>query len=48
MKLDVIPETLPERLALRAGLVPRPFLQTLLAGGMARPLFDSLAPTYRS
>jgi Dimerisation domain len=39
MKLDVIPETLPERLALRAGLVPRPFLQTLLASGMARALF---------
>jgi SAM-dependent methyltransferase len=38
MKLDVVPETLLERLALRAGLVPRPFLQTVLAGGMARAL----------
>jgi hypothetical protein len=38
MKLDVIPETLLERLALRAGLVPRPFLQTVIAGGMARAL----------
>jgi hypothetical protein len=38
MKLDVIPESLPERIALRAGLVPRPFLQTLVAVGMARAL----------
>jgi SAM-dependent methyltransferase len=38
MKLDVIPETLLERLALRAGLVPRPFLQTVVATGMARAL----------
>lgn len=38
MKLDVVPETLIERFALRAGLVPRPFLQTILAAGMARAL----------
>ena len=38
MKLDVIQETLPERLAMRAGLVPRPFFHTLLAAGMARAL----------
>ena len=38
MKLDVVPENLLERLALRAGLVPRPFLQTVLAVGMARAL----------
>jgi SAM-dependent methyltransferase len=38
MKLDVVPESLMERLALRAGLVPRPILQTILAAGMARAL----------
>jgi hypothetical protein len=38
MKLDVVPETLLERLAVRAGLVPRPFLQTILAAEMARAL----------
>jgi SAM-dependent methyltransferase len=38
MKLDVVPENLLERLALRAGLVPRPFLQTILAAEMARAL----------
>jgi hypothetical protein len=38
MRLDVVPESLVERLALRAGLVPRPFLQTILAAGMARAL----------
>ena len=38
MKLEVVPETLPERLAMRAGLVPRPFFHTLLAAGMARAL----------
>ena len=36
MKLDVVPETLLERLVLRAGLVPRPFLHTLVAAGIAR------------
>ena len=36
MKIDVVPENLLERLALRAGLVPRPFLQTILAAEMAR------------
>ena len=38
MKLEVVPETLPERLAMRARLVPRPFFHTLLAAGMARAL----------
>jgi hypothetical protein len=33
MKLDVVAETFLERLALRARLVPRPFLQTVLARG---------------
>ena len=36
MKLDVVPESLMERLALRAGLIPKPFLQTVVAAGMAR------------
>ena len=41
MRLDVVPENLLDRIALRFGLVPKPMLHSLLAAGLARLLVSA-------